>query len=116
VPTIDNDFTMCAICACRSAKMANVVSSNSLLAFCSQGATWAKFERSARSKLVNACAVRSPAVPVRAMHAVLPCAVSKAVRKLAAEPSVSSDRCFTGRPNKPPKALISCQAAREPIR
>ena len=39
-----------------------------------------------------------------------------ALAQAAGVPSVSSARCCTGRPRMPPRALRSCQAAREPIR
>ena len=105
-----------AICSWRAAKIGKVLSSTSRLEFCSQGAAWAMFRPSWRDRAAIWLASRSPTLPDSTRQDGLARASFRAVRTLAAVPSVSSARCATGRPRMPPRALMSCQAAREPIR
>jgi hypothetical protein len=69
-----------------------------------------------RSILTISIAAGSAAVPDSTTQLELSLSASQAARALADVPSTSIDWCCTGRPLIPPLVLMSCQAAREPMR
>ena len=74
------------------------------------------FRPSCRASVTIWLAIWSPALPDMTMQAGLFLTLSSAVRRLAGVPSTSTARCSTRRPRMPPRRLMSCQAAREPIK
>ena len=96
--------------------MGNVLSSMARLAFCSQGAACAKLSRPTCDSASNWRASASPTQPDSATHDGSLTTEPSAACRLAGLPSVSSTRCSMRRPRSPPRRLMSCQAAREPMR
>ena len=88
----------------------------STIEFCSQGATWAMFSPSLRNSVTSWVATGSLTVPESATQAELSRSNWMAAFRLDSVPSTSMAECWTGRPRNPPRLLMSCQAAREPIR